>query len=191
MRPLDEVRFMNFAYLSEKWLMKYLTSVKYLRPDLYSSVREIQRNDEIRHMTLCRDAILKTSDKIEESLEYSIQETLFKQIGGVDLNTFSNLEEMESTQLIVERRAVVAYKLYLKHGHNKLFKKMISEIIKDEKRHVLFNSPDTAKSERYLLLKKAEQFIFGKFLREKYGQKSFISPSFWDHLFEGSAFAKA
>ena len=176
----------NSAYLSELWAVQDLSRMKKLHWDLWSPERETQLQDEVRHANMLLNVLKKKQAVVVKDLAYSMQERLYAHV--VRLNSTHNMSEASLVHNMTERRAVWIYKTYQKVGQDPDYKEVVAEIYQDEKNHFAVNDHDigSASLNHFLAenVKRADRFLFRKYLPEKFGSIIFNSEDFWNYYYQ-------
>lgn len=182
--------FINSAYLSELWAIKDLVRIRDLHPSQWSSDKDIQLRDEVRHARLLRDQIKKNSDVFIDDIRYSMQERLYRKY--INLNLTQTVSAAAAVHNMTESRAVWIYKTYMKVGHNNEYKDCVSKIVMDEKQHFIVNSNSINPLDNFLTsaLLSTDKLLFRKVLPSTYGAIIFQSHSFWKDYYSEANFLK-
>jgi hypothetical protein len=168
--------YMNFAYVSEKWLFEYMTE-HYADSDNEEWLEQIE--DERKHTLMCEGALRKQNVNYYKDTTKSIEHAIYGELGNFYPK---NDEEFSALSWIVEKRALFLYRYYMRNGNNDLYKKITQGIIDDEMKHVGFHNEEiTPSHERIRDIDKA---IFTAF-NETYGRKGMFGQEFWEDLFTG------
>lgn len=179
--------FINFSYLSEKWLANYFQNYKSRHPEKWTDTYERHLEDEIRHTQMCSAMLDRSEGYREDDLKFSIQEMVYRQYGGLDLNRFDSLDAFLAVNRLIERRALVLYKSYVRYGENVGYRALIKAILNDEDRH--HKTVQNLASEEFVFQEFAEldrkiwtqlSLHYG---REHQRQRGIINPKFWTDLF--------
>lgn len=172
MRPDDY--YMNFAYLSEKWLFEYMDK-------LFSNSNDLelleQLADEKKHTKMTFGALSKSIDNPIHDTNISIEQAIYADIGDwkIEKKTFGALSWM------VERRALFLYKMYMKKGTDVYYRKITNAILNDERKHIGFH--DKLTNDHYKI-KAIDKAIWTK-AHQVYGQNAMFELPFWEDLFQG------
>lgn len=167
--------YMNFAYLSERWLFEYMDKIFSDSDD--EEILE-QLADEKKHTRMTLGALNKVIDNPVHDTNISIEHAIYADIGGWDINkdTFSALS------WIVERRALFLYKMYMKRGTDPYYRKIVNAILDDERKHISFH--DDVITEDHLKIKAIDKAIWLR-AHEVYGADAMFELPFWEDLFAG------
>jgi len=170
--------YMNFAYLSEKWLADYLS--RRFSSSQNSDWHE-QIEDERRHTLACEAALnLKKVLPIVHDTNFSLQVGLYYKSGLIgDPEHFSE-EEVRALCFLVERRALGLYRFYLRHGSDPTYKAVTKAIIKDEMGHSKIHARRTCETYQSLIASERELFSG---LTATYGSEGMTSLRFWQDFF--------
>lgn len=185
--------FMNFSFLSEKWLAQFLSNYKSQYPERWTPVREEQLQDEIRHTNMIYAVMVKQGAQPIEDLQYSIQEAVYKKLGLFDMGQAKEGLAFECVQHILERRASILYKIYLLRGNNPAYQKVIRQILKDEERHIALDQTAKTAKDVFSIYAKIDSRLFSA-ISSVYGEagnlrSSVMKPDFWKDLFAGNLVA--
>jgi len=182
--------FLNFSYLSEKWLGNFLEIYKAQCPEGWTSEREEQLKDEKRHEAQLLFVLKKRCKDINYDLKYSIQEGVYKAVGLLDMGAARTPIQAEIVQNILERRASFLYRIYLGVGTDEGYKKVIREILNDEKKHLNIDNCQIKSHEMFQVYSSLDRQLFIQ-IAEVYGSgknrsESLMQIRFWDDLFSGN-----
>lgn len=177
--------FMNHIYLSEYWLWQHMEK----RFFNHASPRwKKQRLDEKKHTAMARGALYKTLNRkdnlIVHDVSYSIEKSIYEKLGKIDVDNLPD-EDFPSFCYIVERRADMLFKGYLKNGTNQYYKKVIRRLIYDEKDHLDIHKNEAKKTKSYEKYSKIDRELWNK-ISQKYSKdnKSFFDNlNYWKDLF--------
>ncbi|MBC7766381.1 ferritin-like domain-containing protein [Arenimonas sp.] len=180
----------NSAYLSEIWAVNDLIRLKSLFPSSWTIEREKQLQDEIRHANLLLNAMKTKKAVIVKDVNYSMQSRLYGEF--LDLGKTQSLVEAAQVHEMTERRAVWIYRTYRRVGSDQDYKKVANEICQDEMEHFDINADQIMLKDLNILLSdsiiKIDNFIFQKYLPEKYGSIIFSSEDFWNFYYENAKY---
>jgi len=166
--------YMNFAYVSEKWLLEYMME-HYSDSDNNEWIEQIK--DERKHTLMCESVLRKQNIKYYDDTKFSIEHAIYGQLGNFYP---SNDEEFSALSWMVEKRALFLYRYYLRNGKNDLYKKITKGIIDDEIKHIGFHNEIITPSHEKI--KKIDKEIF-KQCNNIYGKHGMFGLTFWEDLF--------
>jgi hypothetical protein len=171
--------FLNSAYLSELWAVKDLIRIKNLFPKNWSTDREQQLNDEVRHARLLLNELKKNSKVIVEDLAFSMQEKIYRKY--INLSSYNTMSSSGIVHNMTEARALWIYKTYLKVGNNQEYKDCIVGIIEDEKKHFIYNTDVIDQQDSFFktAINSIDKAIFRTILPMQFGRVIFNSDNFW------------
>lgn len=178
----------NSAYLSELWAVNDLLRLRSLFPESWTPERETQLQDEVRHANMLLNALKSKEAVIIKDLAYSMQAKLYGMF--VDLGKTKSLVEAAQVHDMTERRAVWIYRTYRRVGKDKDYKTVANDICIDEQNHFDINSDQISQEDAGSAfadsIVKIDQFLFSKYLPEKYGSIVFASDDFWNFYYDGA-----
>ena len=179
--------FINFSYLSERWLLEFLQNYKSRFPNNWSAEREEQLDDERRHTNMLLGCLNRAGIEIVHDLNFSIQEALYRNLGMLDFAKATSLFQFEAIQLLIERRAIVLYKIFLSFAKNEEYLKVIRAILLDEEKHVRIEKTKFRDEPFFHIYMQIDRGIFS-YLSARYGlandyRRSVSGPRFWQDLF--------
>ncbi len=178
----------NSAYLSELWAVNDLLRLKNLYPAAWSPEREVQLQDEIRHANMLLHALRSKDSIIVKDLAFSMQAKLYGMF--IDLGKTKSLIEAAQVHDMTERRAVWIYRTYRRVGTDRDYKKVANDICIDEQNHFDINSDQIGEEDANSVfadsIVKIDQFLFSKYLPEKFGSIVFASDDFWNFYYDGA-----
>lgn len=177
--------FINFSYLSEKYLAVQLEQFS---SSLSSYEKEIL-NDEKRHAALLLNALKKFEQEsnIEHSLKCSIYEAVYVRLGGFDFNKINSFGDFKCVQAIIERRARILYLRFMRRTTNELYKKILSQIIEDEKKHEAHNFSEP-QSSIFFEFDEIDRQVWRVLLKEHTtdGSSGQFGLQFWQTIFDNA-----
>ncbi|MFP5520669.1 MAG: hypothetical protein ACLGGX_12250 [Bdellovibrionia bacterium] len=177
-KDLDSA-FINSAYLSELWAVQDLLRFKQDHPLEWSSEREKQLQDEVKHAASLLDCLRKQRVEVEMDVSYSMQERLYSKY--INLSLARTPEEHAILHEMTEGRAVWIYKTYLKLRPDSPYKGALLQILEDEKNHFHLDNLSSAGSDfLFKSLKAIDRMLFREVLPQKYGRKIFENQNFWE-----------
>ena len=170
--------FMNHAFVSELWLFNALKQN-------WSHKEEWRKQmlDEKKHCAMTRGALKKNVSTIDYNLDASVEKAMYEGIGKIDVDNITDEDEFSALAYVVERRAILLYKRYLKYGSNDYYKKILSKIIADEEDHKDTHTNDNPYMKKYKVL---DSKIW-KAIRAAYpdGDHYYDNIQFWKDVFTG------
>lgn len=178
--------FINCAYVSEKWAAHSLETMKERFANRWNDIFERQYQDEVRHTKMLLGVLEKNSPVIYHNTKYSIQERLF--VRGArsphfDLDVL-DFDSFLTVQYLMEKRAIWSYKVYMKVGQNETYKKILAQVIEDEKGH--FRSEEIRpESNVYKQVKDADHWLFRVYTVKGYAPIPLMNDRYWKFYFEG------
>lgn len=126
--------FINSAYLSELWAAHDLKAKAEF--GFKSSNLAQQIDDEFRHAEMLKKAMISHGFEPIHDLKFAMQNVIYKKICALDLSeTYSNEQIFLGVHEITEKRALWNYKTYIRGGNNNMYKKILTQIIKEEQAH--------------------------------------------------------
>jgi len=186
MKTTDDY-FMEHVFLSELWLFLHM---KRVFGDTNDLKWKKQINDEKKHSAMARGALKKEYKKrnifnYSQNIKNSVEKCIYEDIGGIEVDKLYDAEEFSAFAYVVERRALLLYRWYVKHGNNEYYKKICKRIIDDEEDH---KQTHTEKQNKHLArFKDLDSKIYKK-LNEVYskdGTPYFNNIVFWKDMFGG------
>jgi len=177
--------YMNHVYLSEFWLWQYMEKHFINHP---SYRWQKQRLDEKKHTAMTRGALFKTTNRdinaINHNLNYSIEKSIYENIGGIDVDNLP-LEDFPAFVYVVERRATLMFKIYIKTGKNDYYKKVLKRIVHDEADHLDIHKDTAITTDAYLRYQEIDKKIWND-ISNIYTNKNtayFNNIQYWKDLF--------
>ena len=175
--------YMNHVYMSEYWLWQYM--LKHFNN--HSNPRWIkQLNDEKKHSAMARGALRKCipNDKIITDPSISIEKAMFEGIGKLDVDNIP-LDDFPAFVYVVERRACMLFKAYVRKGTNEYYKKMTKRLLHDEADHLDIHKQSAQKLDVYEQYYELDKKIWNG-ISEVYsdGKTAFFdNTQYWKDLF--------
>lgn len=177
----NENHFINAAYLSELWAAEDLKR-KLANGQIDKSFSS-QMDDEYRHAEMLRRSMRHCGYDYCDSIEYAMQNRLFKDLAGFDLTNYGE-NQFEYIQMhnVLERRAIVNYKGFCIGGKSETYRKLLRLIISDERSHIDKKTKKGPNSENIVF--RLDQKIHRDILSKKYNRLNLLeSPEFWSIYF--------
>lgn len=180
--------YMNHVFLSELWLWKHMLD----NIDVNVSDRwKKQLSDEKRHAAMTKGALRKSLkfkglslELINNNTQFSLEKALYQDLGGIDVDAISD-KDFSPFVYVVERRASLLFKYYLKFGSNEYYKKVTKKIIQDETDHLDIHRSLAEKNPYYETFNLIDRKIYAR-LSEVYsgGTTPFFNKiEFWHDMF--------
>jgi hypothetical protein len=182
--------FINFSYVSELWLAEFLACLKCEWDSQQWTKRlEQQLEDEKQHAEMLQRALKRNGINSVDDLTYSIQESVYRDLAGFDMGALRAPGAVSAALTVLERRATLLYKIYLRQGSNSDYKAVIKRVLEDERRHEAENLFDAHLYERDLLQAYSliDRSVFSRIAKEFGGSVGMrggvVLPGFWESLY--------
>ena len=177
--------YMTHVYLSELWLWQHMKN----HIDVSMSARwQKQLNDEKRHAAMTRGALNKSLAAkglhlAHNDMRFSIEKCMYQDLGGINVDSIST-EEFPAFVFVVERRATLLFKYYLRFGTNPYYTKVTRKLIEDEVDHLDLHKEAARQSPHYERFQRVDRMIYDR-LSHVYstGGPFFNNMSFWQDMF--------
>ena len=184
MKTTDDY-FMEHVFLSELWLFLHM---KINFSHINDGDWQKQIYDERKHSAMARGALRKEYKKrkiynYSQNIRYAVEKCIYEDLGGIKVDKLTDPEEFSAFAYVVERRALLLYRWYVKHGNNEYYKKICKKIIDDEEDH---KNTHTDKVNPYLAKYKQIDSVIYKKLANKYSSDNtpyFNNMNFWKDMF--------
>lgn len=177
--------YMNHVYMSEYWLWQHMVK-DFSKHDNPRWIKQLK--DEKKHAGMTRGALKKSipESDIVNDVAISIEKAMFEDLGGIDVDNVPK-EHFPTFVYVVERRACLLFKAYVKSGSNEYYKKMTKRLLHDEDDHLDIHKANARQSEHYEYYYELDKSIW-KAIGETYsdGKTAFFDNNqYWKDLFAG------
>lgn len=172
--------FINSAYLSELWAAHDLQAK--LNWGFRSSNLTQQIDDELRHAEMLKKAMQTQGFEPIHDTKFAMQNVIYKKICALELSeTFSSEQVFLGVHEIMEKRALWNYRTYIIGGNNNTYKKILAQIIKEEKAH--FRNIDLS-NPILESINKLDYWVYRSYIAKKYNNVDLLRClDFWKDYF--------